>query len=146
MSDYFGIGIESIKNGSNIGTLWRSAFIYGASFIFTINHRYHKQGSDTTKTWHSIPLFHYDTIDDLIIPYGCKLIGIEIINGCKKLSTYKHPKRCIYLLGPEDGSLSKSAISKCDDIVQIDGGDICLNVSTAGSIVMWHRKISKEMK
>ena len=33
---YFGIGIEFSNNPLNLGTLWRSARIYGAAFIFTV--------------------------------------------------------------------------------------------------------------
>lgn len=33
---FFGIGVYQIKRSENIGTLWRSAYILGASFIFTI--------------------------------------------------------------------------------------------------------------
>lgn len=32
---YFGIGVYHSKNADNIGTLWRSAAIFGADFIFT---------------------------------------------------------------------------------------------------------------
>ena len=41
-SGFFGIGIENAKNEYNIGTLWRSAYLMGASFIFTVNTRYKK--------------------------------------------------------------------------------------------------------
>lgn len=33
---YFGIGIFHGKSSENLGTLWRSAAILGADFIFTI--------------------------------------------------------------------------------------------------------------
>jgi len=46
---FFGIGIQNIKTESNIGTLWRSANILGADFIYTIGKRYKKQSSDTMK-------------------------------------------------------------------------------------------------
>jgi hypothetical protein len=32
---YFGIGIYHGKTEENIGTLWRSAYAYGADFVFT---------------------------------------------------------------------------------------------------------------
>lgn len=37
---YFGIGIYHTKNVLNVGTLWRSAHNFGASFIFTVGMRY----------------------------------------------------------------------------------------------------------
>jgi tRNA (guanosine-2'-O-)-methyltransferase len=43
MRGYYGIGIENVKTAENVGTLWRSAYILGASFIFTIGKRYKKQ-------------------------------------------------------------------------------------------------------
>ena len=54
MRGYFGIGIQNAKTDENIGTLWRSAFIMGASFIFTIGKRYKKQATDTPKSWKNI--------------------------------------------------------------------------------------------
>ena len=47
---YFGIGVFHGKNEQNIGTLWRSANIMGADFIFTIGKRYSRQCTDTMKT------------------------------------------------------------------------------------------------
>lgn len=46
---YFGIGIYNPKTETNMGTLWRSAYNFGADFIFTIGMRYKKMGSDTAK-------------------------------------------------------------------------------------------------
>ena len=40
MRGYFGIGIENIKTEANIGTLMRSSYAMGASFVFTIGRRY----------------------------------------------------------------------------------------------------------
>ena len=40
---FFGIGIFHAKNEENIGTLWRSASILGADFIFTIGKPYRHQ-------------------------------------------------------------------------------------------------------
>ena len=137
---YFAIGIENTKNGLNMGTLWRSAYIFGAQYIFTINKRYKKQCSDTVKSWRHIPLLHYKTIDDLDIPYDCRLVGIEIIENSKKIEKYIHPERAIYLLGAEDNGLSKETIKKCHQIVQLPG-EFCLNVAVAGSIVMYDRHL-----
>jgi len=141
MRGYFGIGIEKTKNAVNIGTLWRSANILGASFVFTIGKRYKKQCSDTLVSWRHIPLYHYETIDDLVIPYSCLLIGVELIENAKPLATFKHPQRAIYLLGSEDSGLSSNALKQCHDIIVLPG-KYSLNVSVAGSIVMYDR-ISK---
>lgn len=140
MRGYFGIGIEHTKTTVNIGTLWRSANIFGASFIFTIGKRYKNQASDTMQTPRHIPLFDYLTFDEFYrnIPVDCKLIGIELTKNSKEIQTFKHPERAVYLLGAEDNGLSKSALNNCQELIQIPG-DYCLNVAVAGSIVLYDR-------
>jgi len=140
MRGYFGIGIYHGKTSENIGTLWRSANILGADFIFTIGKRYTKQCTDTMSTPKHIPLFHYSTWTDFMdhIPYDCPVVAIELDKRSVPLETYKHPERCIYLLGAEDSGIPKDVLCRCKDIVQLMG-DRCMNVSTAGSIVMYDR-------
>jgi tRNA G18 (ribose-2'-O)-methylase SpoU len=147
LGGYFGIGIENTKDYQNIGTLYRSAFIMGASFIFTIGKRYQKQCSDTVKAWRNIPLYAYETFDEFYnaMPYDCRLIGVELDERSKPIAKFSHPKRCIYLLGAEDVGLSKEALSKCHELVQLPG-DYCLNVSVAGSIVMYDRQAKQASK
>lgn len=137
---YFGIGIQNCKTEENIGTLWRSAYILGASFIFTIGKRYKKQASDTPKSWRNIPLYNYETFEEFYktMPYDCRLIGIELTDKSTPVAEFQHPERCIYLLGAEDSGLSNEAINKCHELVILPG-DICLNVSVAGSILLYDR-------
>lgn len=129
----------------NIGTLWRSATIFGASFIFTIGKRYKRQSSDVLKSYRHIPLFHYDTFDDFYkgLPYDCQLIGVELDDKAVPIKSFTHPQRCVYLLGAEDNGLTREAIDKCHKIIQLPGC-FCLNVSTAGGIVMYDRTNKKE--
>ena len=143
---YFGIGILHVKNEENIGTLWRSANILGASFIFTVGRRYKKQCSDTMSTYQHIPLYNYSCWEDFLlhIPYDCPVVGIEIDENSVPLETFVHPERCIYLLGAEDGGLPKEVLKFCHQTVQLLG-DHCMNVSTAGSIVMYDR-LAKELR
>lgn len=140
MRGYFGIGIEYPKREVNVGTLWRSAYCFGASFIFTIGRRYERQSSDTTKAWRHIPLFEFQDIDDFRghIPYDCPIVGIELSKDSGPLQYFIHPERAIYVLGPEDGNLSSYMQSISKAVVSIDSKH-CLNVSIAGSIVMYDR-------
>jgi tRNA G18 (ribose-2'-O)-methylase SpoU len=147
MSGYFSIGIEQGKTVHNIGTLWRSAYLFDASYIFTINKRYKKQASDTQKTWRQIPLFNYMSLHDLKIPYDCKLIGVELVENAISLPEFKHPKRAIYLLGAEDHGLTKEAVKKCHEIIQIPYvKEQSANVAVTGSIVMYDRYIKENLK
>lgn len=137
---YFGIGIENGKRETNLGTLWRTASIMGASFIFTIGTRYKNQSTDTMKSWRHIPLFKYESISHFYnsLPKDSKLIGIELDAHSIPISKFQHPERGVYLLGAEDHGLSNDARDLCDYIIQIPG-DHCLNVAVAGSIALYDR-------
>jgi tRNA (guanosine-2'-O-)-methyltransferase len=142
MRGYFGIGIENHKTVSNLGTLWRSANIFNAGFIFTIARRYEKQCSDTLKTDRHIPLYNYKNLSAFYdhLPYNCQLVGVELVESSVSLTGFKHPERAIYLLGAEDHGLSKQALGMCHKVVQIPTAkELCLNVAVAGSLVMYDR-------
>ena len=143
---YFGIGCMGMKTSQNYGTLFRTAQIMNADFIFLIGARFKKQASDTMKSWRHLPLFEYKDFKDFNDhrPYDCKLIGIELNQNAIPISEYKHPKQACYLLGAEDIGITKEALSSCQDVVQLPG-ERSLNVSVAGSIVLYDRinKIKK---
>ncbi len=143
MRGYFGIGIENTKTEANVGTLWRSAHLLGASFIFTIGKRYKMQASDTTKAWKSIPLYSYASFDDFYasLPHDCQVIGVELDDNAIPLQRFLHPERCVYLLGAEDHGLSRRAMEKCHKLVVLPG-EYSMNVATAGSIVMYARGVA----
>ena len=144
MRGYFGIGIYQTKTRVNVGTLLRSAYQLGAEFVFTVGRRYHRQSSDTLKTWRHIPLYHYETADELKIPYDCLLVGIEM--GGDSLVSAKHPQRAVYILGAEDNGLPKEIISRCHRIISIPSVRTnSYNVAVAGSIVMYDR-IAKKLE
>lgn len=139
---YFGIGIYGCKTETNIGTLWRSAYQLGASFIFTVNGRYKKQCSDTVKAWKHIPFYQYETWEQfkLARPKDCKLIGIEFNSDSRPLKNFVHPHNAIYLLGAEDGGLPTSIQKECQALIELPSvRHPSFNVSVAGSIVMFDR-------
>lgn len=144
INEFFGIGIQNGKTPENLGVLWRSAQNLGASFIFTIGNRYAKQACDTHNAVKSIPYFHYDTFKDFFnnLPKGARLVGVELTEEAVALETFKHPRRCVYLLGAEDHGLSNEAIEKSHFLIKFQS-ELSLNVSVAGSIVMYDRGIAK---
>lgn len=137
---YCGIGVFMPKNYVNVGTLWRSAHILGADFIFTVNRRYKREASDTLRTPRHVPLFHYDNIDDLKthLPWAGQLIGVELTNNASDLRQVAHPECAVYLLGAEDFGIPHHVLDKCGKVIRIPG-EHSLNVSVAGSIVLYDR-------
>ena len=106
---YFGIGIYSPKTVKNVGTLWRSALNFGASYIFTIGHRYKEQPCDTTKTHRHIPLFTFDSLKEFekSVDQQCEIVCIEQTENSFELSHFILPLSCVYLLGAEDCGIPK---------------------------------------
>ena len=138
----FAIGVENMKSGLNLGTLLRSAHIFGASLLFTIGRSYTRQASDTNKSYKKVPVIRFKSWDDYRehAIFSWEHIGIEVSEKAISLAEFKHPKQAVYLLGPEDGSLSKIAAGICTRIVRINTpSPYCLNVASAGSIVMYDR-------
>lgn len=141
---YFGVAVYRPKFDVNIGTLWRSADLFGASFLATVGARYphHRQASDTTNARMHVPMHHYGSLDELIagLPYSCPLIGVEMDPRARELSTFTHPERGLYLLGAEDHGLPQAVIDRCHYLVQIPTvKPYSLNVAVAGSIVIQDR-------
>lgn len=141
---FFGIGIQNSKTPENLGVLWRSAQNMGASFIFTVGRRYAKQACDTHKASGAMPYFHFENFDDFYrhLPKGAELVGVELDDRAVELSEFKHPRRCVYLLGAEDNGLTKQAIEKCRYLVKFDTPK-SINVSAAGTVVMYDRSLKK---
>ncbi len=141
-SGYFGIGIEHPKTPENLGVLWRSAQNFGASFIFTVGHRYSKQACDTHDAVKAIPYFHYKDFEEFYshLPKGAMIIGVELDERAVDLKDFKHPRNCVYLLGAEDHGLTKNAIHKSHHLVKFNTPK-SLNVAVAGSIIMYDRNV-----
>lgn len=138
--NYFGIGVFRPKTEENIGSLWRTAYIFGAKFIFIIDAKYKKKSSDVLKVWAKIPLFQFETVEAFLqtVPYSCKIIGVEMDKNAIPIKEYQHPQRGIYLLGAEDNGLPKELKQKCQDLVVLPGNH-SLNVAVAGSLVLFDR-------
>jgi len=137
---YFGIGIEGVSKPMNAGNLFRTANAFGASFVFTIGAEYsvRKARSDTSVAPKNIPWYDFDTIEDMQLPRLCKIVGVELLDDAEDLPSFYHPVSAIYVLGRERGSLSPEMQAKCDYFIKIPTS-FCLNVATAGAIVMYDR-------
>ncbi len=142
---YFSIGVQNISKPMNLGNLIRSAHAFGANSVFTVNpHQRVKENitklnkSDTSKSGLHLPYFEWQKIEDVMIPRGCKLVGVEITDDAHDLPNFVHPIQAMYILGPEKGSLSPETQQKCDFIIKIPT-KFSLNVAIAGAIVMYDR-------
>lgn len=143
MRGYFGVGVERLSKPMNAGNLFRTAHAFGASFVFTIAAEYSVKAarSDTSRTPEHLPWYSFDSVAELRLPKGCKLVGIELLDAAVELPSFPHPLQAAYVLGPERGSLSPELIARCDHLVRIPTA-FCVNVATAGAIVMYDRLLA----
>ena len=137
---YFGIGVERISKPMNLGNLMRSAHAFGASFVFTIDAYYkvREAKSDTSRAPEHIPYHAWDSLDDMALPKGCRLVGVELLDEAVDLPSFRHPTQAAYVLGPERGSLSPELVERCEFVLKVPTA-FCINVATAGAIVMYDR-------
>lgn len=144
MRGYFGIGVEGISKAHNLGAVLRTGHAFGASFAFTIaaepNLRQVNQ-TDTSKSNIHVPYYEWDHGEDLILPRGCALVGVELTPDAVNLPSFRHPLNAAYILGPEAGSLSPHMQNKCDHIIKIPT-KFCLNVSLAAALTLYDRTLS----
>ena len=141
MRGYFGIGVERISKPMNLGAVLRTGHAFGASFAFTVaaHHRVRMvERADTSKSDQHLPLYEWESIDQIILPKGCVLVGVELDDNAVDLPRFAHPLNVAYLLGPEKGSLSPGAIDRCTHLVKIPTR-FCINVSLAAALVMYDR-------
>ena len=91
---YFAIGIEGGSKAVNLGNLLRSAHAFGASFVFTIgaNPRVMDTIADTSRAPSHLPLYHWQGIEEMRLPRGCRLVGIELV--VMQSSSLPSPIRC----------------------------------------------------
>jgi tRNA G18 (ribose-2'-O)-methylase SpoU len=137
---YFAIGIEGASKAVNLGNLLRSAHAFGASFVFTIGADARVMGTiaDTSKAPSHLPLYHWQSIEELRLPRGCRLVGIELLDEAVDLPAFAHPVQAAYVLGTERGVLSPAVVAQCHHLVRIPTA-FSLNVATAGAVVMYDR-------
>ena len=144
---YYGVGVMGAKTQANVGTLWRSAYQLGASFLFTIGQRYRAQSTDTVKAPTRIPLFELDDWEAFakFAPRGAKWVAVEM--GGVPLEEFEHPHDAVYILGSEDNGVPNSVVRSCHHVVSLDSERYAsYNVAVAASLVMYDRMTKMKTK
>lgn len=144
MRGFFGVGAERISKGANLGALVRTAHAFGGSFFFTLGTPLDLddvRAADTSDAFDHLPFYDFRTPDDMILPAGVELVGVELTPDAIDLPSFRHPTRAAYVLGPEMGSLSPAMQERCAFIVKIPT-KFCVNVGVAGAVVLYDRMLS----
>lgn len=141
---YFAIGAEGISKTVNFGNLARAANAFGASFVFLVDPDVRLRdalATDTSGTAGQLPVYQYPSVEALVLPRGCQLVGVELLDDAVDLPSFRHPSRAAYVFGPERSSLSPAMRARCRHIVRIPTR-FCVNLAIAGAIVMYDRMLA----
>ncbi len=139
MKGYYGVGLYNPRKTGNIGSLFRSALCFGADFIYTIGSKYKRDCGDTPNSVKHIPYFHFPTIEDFLkgIPEKAVIVCVENTEKAIPIKKFSHPARACYLLGSEVSGIPEELTIRFPTV--IIPSSQCLNVSVAGSIVLYDR-------
>jgi tRNA G18 (ribose-2'-O)-methylase SpoU len=138
---YFGIGAEGVSKSANVGALLRTGHAFGAAFCFTIGSGWDARAArtaDTADTPLHVPMWRFASVGELLLPGGCALVGIELLDDAVDLPSFRHPLSAAYVLGPERAGLSADLLARCDHVVRIPTR-FALNLAVAGALVLYDR-------
>lgn len=144
MRGYFGIGVEGVSKALNVGSLFRTAHAFGASFVFTVAADYSRGAgflADTSDAPGQVPFYSFPDVASMMLPEGCRLVGVELLDDAVALPVFPHPPTAAYVLGRERGALTPAMLERCDHVVRIPTR-FCVNLAVAGAIVMYDRLLS----
>lgn len=145
MRGYFGIGAEGISKSANLGALLRTAHAFGASFCFTVGGGWDSRAgraADTADTPAHVPFWRFPSVDGIVLPQGCQLVGVELLDDAPDLPSFRHPLNAAYVLGPERSGLSPEMLARCRHVVRIPTR-FALNLAVAGALVLYDRLIQQ---
>lgn len=148
MRGYFAIGVERASKAGNIGNLIRTAHGFGAAFAFAIDSRLapgerpDRLHADTARSSRALPFYQWSSIEEMRLPEGCRLVGVELADDAVALPSFQHPLSAAYILGGERVSLAPETLARCDHVVRIPTS-FSLNLATVGAIVMYDRMIAR---
>jgi tRNA G18 (ribose-2'-O)-methylase SpoU len=140
--------IYGSKFSENVGTLARSAFIYGFDAIYTIGSRYKRMRTDTVNAGKHIPIMALADFDALYLvaqKNNASVVMVELDPCSVHLHHYDHPENAIYVVGAENRGIPTKVLDKHLDeyggvVIEIPTPkDQSMNVAVAGTIVMYDR-------
>lgn len=144
---YAALGLYSPKDSNNIGSVLRNAGCFEANLVVVEGKRFGNgriARTDTRNTHRNIPTIFTDSLLNHI-PYGAKVIGVELSKDADNLHNFVHPDQAYYLFGPEDGSLPPEILDVVDYKVYVPTNK-CLNLGMCSGIILYDRQLKQHLR
>ena len=144
-TDFVSIGLTNPKSTSNVGAVMRAAGCYQVDQVLYSGARYDRAGklaTDTKKAHTSIPLINIESLglDELIdaVDEETKIVCVDLIQGATPLPSFEHPKKALYVFGPEDGTISQKVVDRADHVVFVPTVG-CMNLAASVNVLLYDR-------
>lgn len=135
-----GIVLLQPQFDENVGSTLRTCHNWDVSFLVVVSQRKFKHAAtNTTKTHRHIPVIVLDNVEALTQVVGFERVIVEICENSVTLPHFKHPKRALYIFGPENGSVPRELLVGAEHRVRIPSRH-CLNLATAAAVTLYDRR------
>lgn len=144
-----GILLLNPKFPHNVGAAVRAAACWKASGVWWTGDRVDAQmrrlpREERFRDYKKLVTFgHLDVshpITYLANLYGLRPVCVEVSENATRLTHFPHPRKALYVFGPEDGGVDKGARQSCHHFVTIPS-EGCLNLAAAVNVVLYDKRI-----
>lgn len=128
---WLGIVLIKPKTPSNIGSVLRLAVNYNASAVFLVDAKHKKYNTDTFNAAKNLPIIplSYEQYANLHIPEATE-VYVDFSEKAIDLRKFQHPKRALYVFGPEDGTLLPPDNAQVVYVPTIGSLNLAISVAT----------------
>ncbi|MDO6445818.1 RNA methyltransferase [Colwellia sp. 1_MG-2023] len=139
------IGLTNPKSPSNVGAVMRAAGCYGVNQVVYTGQRYQQAAKFSTDTKNMTKRIPLTPVESLMATKdkNVEVICVELVEGATPLPLFKHPEHALYILGPEDGSISQEVVDAADHVVYVPTIG-CMNLAATVNVVLYDRLAKSE--
>lgn len=138
------VALVNPKYPHNVGAAVRAASCFGVRQVWFTGDRVCLDGSkghrlpreERMRGYQEVEIRHGDYFFDAYT--GAVPVAVELRENAEPLTSFEHPDSALYVFGPEDGSLGRSALGQCHRFVVIPARH-CLNLAAAVYTVLYDR-------
>lgn len=137
------VALENPMDGYNVGHTLRAAMCFDTRLVVIAGADpsidLSRLPTDPGRAWRHTPVLKVDNALDSL-PYDCTPVAIELTDDAEDLVQFQHPERACYIFGPENGTISRETLDRCDHIVKIPV-QLSLNLAATVNIVLYDRML-----